>query len=133
MNLQVRGIRGAITVSENDAQEILEATKELFDEVIKRNHVIYEDIVSVHLTVTADIDAEFPAKAISQQEKWRWVPMLCSNEIAVPKGLARCIRLLLLVNSEKKISEMHHVFLRDAVVLRPDLAVETIDSSHQIK
>ncbi|SHE43132.1 chorismate mutase [Seinonella peptonophila] len=121
MEWKVRGIRGAITVEENNTQQILEATKECFLELIEKNEVFAEDVASITITMTHDLNATFPAKAIRQLAGWKFVPLLCGSEIDVPGGLARCIRLLVLVNTTRTQQQMEHVYLRDAIVLRPDL------------
>lgn len=116
-----RGIRGATTVQHNDEQEILAATAELLGEVIKRNDLDPEQIGSVWITVTADLDAAFPARAVRQLSGWDYVPIMCAMEIPVVGSLPRCIRLLIQVNTEKGQRDMKHVYLNDATALRPDL------------
>ncbi len=117
----VRGIRGAVTVNRNNAGEILEATKELLGEIIKENGIDTEDIAAAFFTVTHDLDAEFPATAAREFLGWTHVPMLCGNEINVPGRLGKCIRVMVLVNTEKSQKELKHVYLRKATVLRKDL------------
>lgn len=122
MGWKVRGIRGAITVEENDKEQILQATRELFRQMVKRNQVIAEDVACIQITVTQDLTAAFPAQAIRSEANWDLVPLICANEMEVPGALPRCIRLLLLVNTDKSLADMRHVYLRKAVRLRPDLA-----------
>ncbi|WP_127588371.1 chorismate mutase [Paenibacillus koleovorans] len=117
----VRGMRGAITVTHNEEREILESTVQLLQEIVNRNEVKPEDIASVFVTVTSDLDAAFPARAIRQMQGWELVPLMCSLEIPVPGGLPKCIRLMVLVNTEKGQSDIHHIYLNDAMKLRPDL------------
>ena len=114
-----RGIRGAITVDSNTAQDILAAGRELLEEMITANNVRQEDVATVIFTTTTDLNAEFPARA-ARLMGWSDAPLLCSNEIAVPGGLDRCLRILLLVNTEKRSTEIVHVYLKGARVLRPD-------------
>lgn len=121
MALTVRGIRGAITVERNDRQEILRATQELLKAIIDENELVTEDICSAFFTVTQDLNSEFPAKA-ARAMGWHYVPMLCALELQVPGALSRCIRILVHVNTDKSQREIKHVYLRDAVKLRPDLA-----------
>ncbi|ANE47966.1 chorismate mutase [Paenibacillus swuensis] len=118
----VRGIRGAITVDSNSEQEILDATTELLSEIVNENEVNPEHICSVFVTMTTDLDATFPARAIRQMEDWDLVPLMCSVEIPVHGSLAKCIRLMVTVNTEKAQRQMVHVYLRGAQILRPDLA-----------
>ncbi|CAJ1002841.1 MULTISPECIES: chorismate mutase [Bacillales] len=118
----VRGIRGAITI-ENDTQaEIVSATKLLLEEMVSRNGVRADDIASVFITTTEDIKAAFPAQAARLLDGWQYVPLMCAREIPVPGSLPRCIRVMMHVNTSKAASEIHHVFMRDAVQLRPDLS-----------
>ncbi|RKD25709.1 chorismate mutase [Ammoniphilus oxalaticus] len=117
----VRGIRGATTVNENRSEEILKATSELMEEIIRENDFQADDVASVLVTVTTDLNADFPAKAIRALQGWELVPLMCSTEIPVPGSLPRCIRLMLLVNTDVGADQVRHVFLGEAVKLRPDL------------
>jgi chorismate mutase len=117
----VRGIRGATTVSEDTAAAILEATGELVREIVTANDLKSEDVASALFTVTPDLHAEFPAAA-ARRMGWTLVPLLNFTEIGVPGRLERCIRVLVHVNTMRTQNEMVHVYLREAVALRPDLA-----------
>lgn len=117
----VRGIRGANTVQHNEEEEILSATREMLDQIIKENEVKAEDICSVFVTVTGDLDAVFPAKAIRDLPGWEMVPLMCSVEIPVQNSLQKCVRLMVLINTNKKQEEIHHIFMNEAKKLRPDL------------
>ena|SRR5690625_2329020 len=117
----VRGIRGAITVENNEKTEILDATFELLNEMIEKNNVHPEDTSWVLITVTHDLNATFPAQAIRKLQGWELVPLMCSLEIDVPGGLPQCIRLLMQVNTDKRQDEIVHVYLNEAKRLRPDL------------
>ena len=116
----IRGIRGAITVERNNSEEIMEATQELLRTIIESNQLVLEDIGSVFFTSTEDLNAEFPAKA-ARAIGWDHVPLFCTLELPVEGALARCIRVLIQVNTNKSQKEIKHVYLRDAVSLRPDL------------
>lgn len=118
----VRGIRGATTVNNNDEQEILQATSDMLLRIIESNHVVPEDICSVFVTTTPDLTATFPARAIRQMPGWELVPLMCSLEIPVQPSLPKCIRLMVHINTNKSQREMKHVYLNEAVVLRPDIA-----------
>jgi chorismate mutase len=118
--VSVRGVRGATTVSEDTADAILEATEELVREIVHANGIQSEDVASALFTVTPDLSAEFPAAA-ARRMGWTLVPLLNFTEIGVPGRLARCVRVLVHVNTEKAQNEMVHVYLREAVSLRPDL------------
>jgi chorismate mutase len=120
--MSVRGIRGAINCDENSAASILQATGELLQEIIRANELTdFDEIVCAIFTTTADLDAAFPAEAARELGMHR-VPLLCSNEIDVPTGMKRCIRILLQVNTDKRAADMVHVYLRDARRLRPDMS-----------
>lgn len=116
----MRGIRGAVTVEHNSAEEIVSATRELLEAIIKENDLNPEDIACAFFTVTADLDAEFPASA-AREMGWKYVPLLCATEIDVPGRLGKCIRIMVLVNTEKSQKELKHIYLREAARLRVDL------------
>jgi len=119
-----RGVRGATTVERNEREALLEATMELLELMIRRNELRKEDIASAIFTVTADLDAEFPALA-ARSMGWTDVALLCAREIPVPDSLGMCIRVLLHVNTTHSSAEIQHVYLRKAVALRPTLAGTT--------
>ncbi|WP_127485621.1 chorismate mutase [Paenibacillus ehimensis] len=118
----VRGIRGATTVERNEENDILSATTALLNQIIIENGIIPEEIASVFVTVTPDLTATFPARAIRQMPGWDLVPLMCSLEIPVEGGLPRCIRLMVMVNTDKQQNEIIHVYQREAMRLRPDLS-----------
>ena len=120
MSIVLRGIRGATTVTEDTAEAILEATEELVREIVASNDVVAEDVASALFTVTPDLRAEFPAAA-ARRMGWTMVPLLNFTEIGVPGRLEKCIRVLVHVNTTRPQREMVHVYLREAVSLRPDL------------
>jgi chorismate mutase len=115
-----RGVRGATTVTSNNREEILAATRQLVALLIRRNNINKEDVASAIFTTTPDLNAEFPALA-ARQLGWLEVPMLCGHEIAVPGSLPRCIRILVHWNTATPQEEIQHIYIRDAVRLRPDL------------
>lgn len=117
----VRGVRGATTIEHNVELDILSATSELLLEIMEVNQFQPTDICSVMITVTHDITAAFPAKAIRQLSGWDMVPLMCALEIPVAQSLAKCIRVMMHINTTKKQEEIKHVYLRQAVSLRPDL------------
>ena len=119
-----RGIRGAITVDNNDREEILAATTELLSLMVHENNVHTEDIASASFTLTDDLDAVFPALA-ARQIGWNEVPLICMREIPVPDSLEKCIRVLLLVNTTCSASEIEHIYMRQAISLRPEFVSET--------
>ena len=116
-----RGIRGATTVTANTREAILEATRELLDELVSQNGIRHEDVASAYFTTTPGIDAEFPAVAARAGLGWTDIALMCGQELDVPGSLRMCLRILLHVNTERTQAEIRHVYLRGATVLRPDL------------
>jgi chorismate mutase len=116
----VRGIRGATTAERDEAEAILAATQELLQAIVERNSIRPEDVASALFTVTPDLTAEFPAAA-ARRMGWTRVPLLNFTEIGVPGRLGRCVRVLIHVNTTRNQDEIVHVYLREAVSLRPDL------------
>lgn len=117
--MKLRALRGATTVEENDSDAILDATEELLRELMERNQLSPEDMVSCLFTCTDDLNAEFPAAA-ARRLGMGAVPLLCSREIDVPGSLPRVIRVMLHCYTEPSTSA-RHVYLREAVSLRRDL------------
>jgi len=117
----VRAIRGAITVNENSREAIEEATQELLKEIVEKNQLAPEQIISALFTLTRDLNAGFPAAAARKLPGWNLVPMLCAGEVDVPGELPMCIRVMLHCHISKTREEIRHVYLRGARVLRPDL------------
>ncbi|GAC41850.1 chorismate mutase [Paenibacillus popilliae] len=120
--MYARGIRGATTVQRNDAVEIRRETAVLLEHIVAVNQVVPEDIVSIWITMTLDLNASFPAQAIRLMPGWEWVPLMCAVEVPVAGSLPRCIRLMITVNTDKSQREIRHVYLNEASRLRPDLA-----------
>ncbi|MDQ7828897.1 MAG: chorismate mutase [Armatimonadota bacterium] len=119
--MHIRGIRGATSVEANTAEAILEAARELLVEIVRRNGVEPYEVAAVIFTATGDLDAAFPAEA-GRLLGWTHVPLLSAREIDVPGAPPRTIRVLLLWNTPRAQEEIVHVYLREAVNLRPDLA-----------
>ena len=119
--MTTRGIRGATTIQSDTKDQLLSATKELLDEILCANPDLKSvDIASAFFTVTDDIASVHPALA-ARQIGWDQVPMMCAREIPVEGSVPLCIRVLIHWNTDKPQSEIKHVYLRDAVKLRPDL------------
>ena len=115
--MELRALRGAITVDRNEADAILDATEELVRELIERNGLSPERIVSCIFTCTDDLNAAFPAEA-ARRLGLSSVPLLCAREIGVPDSLPRVIRVLVHCYADE---EPRHVYLREAASLRKDL------------
>ena len=107
-------------MEENSREAILRGTRQLLALMIRRNGIEVEDVASAIFSVTSDLDAEFPALA-ARQLGWIDVPLLCTNEVAVKGSLPRCVRILVNWNTDKSQKEVVHVYIRNAVQLRPDL------------
>ncbi|MGB7340605.1 MAG: chorismate mutase [Phototrophicaceae bacterium] len=125
--MMVRGVRGAITVEENTAEAILNATEEMMRWVIEQNGIEEEDVASALFTSTPDLNAAFPAKA-ARNMGWRHVALMGFQEIDVPEGLKMCVRVLIHWNTDKSNRELKHAFLRGAAALRPDLVKKAKDT-----
>ena len=122
--MAVRGIRGATTVDSDSAEEIIEATGELLTQLIDANDIHSEDIAGAWFTTTRDVNSEFPAIA-ARQLGWTDVPLLCGHEMEVdagnPRSIPRCIRVLVMLNTEQAASAMRFVYLRGAAAIKQDL------------
>ncbi|RCW64917.1 chorismate mutase [Saliterribacillus persicus] len=120
----IRGIRGATTVRFNEEDEIIKETKRLMEEMAKSNQVNPELISSVFISVTSDITATFPAKALRLIDGWKYVPVMCMPEIDVPGSLEKCIRVMMSVETKLPQDKVNHTYLNEAIQLRPDLTKE---------
>jgi chorismate mutase len=120
-----RGVRGAIQVSENTAEAILSATRELLAEIVARNGIQIDDVAMAFFTLTPDLNADFPAKA-AREIGWYETALMCAQELAVPNSLPRCIRVLILWNTTRLNSEIVHCYLKGAEVLRPERGLSTV-------
>ena len=126
--MTIRGLRGATTVSEDQPDQVLEATKEMLAEIMKVNPTLKtEDVASALFTVTGDVISTFPAKA-AREMGWQDVPLMCALEIPVPDSLGKCIRVLIHWNADLPQSAIRHVYLNKASGLRPDLSDSKNDS-----
>lgn len=127
----LRAIRGAVTVARDEPAAIYRATIELLTEIVARNALVTDDIISVIFTVTPDLTSAFPALG-ARQMGWLDVPLLCTMEIPVPGALGRCIRALLYVESVRARAAIQHVYLGAAEVLRPDLSVAPVGAADSL-
>ena len=121
MTTRVRAIRGAIQVDTDSVEVITEATHELVAEMLRRNAVAVNDLISVIFTATPDLHSTFPAAA-ARGLGLGHIPLICAQEIDVHGALPRVIRVMMHCNSELELTAVNHVYLRGAVVLRTDLA-----------
>ncbi len=116
----VRAVRGATQVDADERDQVLEATTELVTEVLSRNGLSPDDLISVLFTATPDLRSEFPAYA-ARQMGITDVPLMCAAEIDVPGAMPRVLRLLAHVETDRSRKEIRHVYLRGAAALRTDL------------
>jgi chorismate mutase len=116
----VRGVRGATTVDDDTVEQVTDRSQELMRAIMERNELVEDDVISVLFTATADVSSTFPATAV-RAIGFGAVPLLCAAEIPVPGSMARCIRVLLHVHTDRERDEIHHVYLHGAQGLRDDL------------
>jgi chorismate mutase len=121
----IRGVRGATTVETDSEAAILEATTELLKIMIEANTIFEDDVASILFTTTPDLTACYPAKA-ARDLGWQQVALMGFQEMHVPTGLKMCIRLLIHWNTPKAQRDIQHVFIRRAMILRPDLQPQSV-------
>ena len=119
---RVRGLRGAITVSQNSASAIAEAVDELLNVLETQNHLDPAEIVSATFSVTQDLDALFPATVARRRPGWEQVPLLDVQQMHVANSLDRCIRVLIHLNTPVSPNVLRPAYLRSAAKLRPEFA-----------
>lgn len=117
---RVRALRGATTVDEDTVDQVTARTQALLEAMVQRNGVEHEDIISVLFTATDDVHSMFPAMA-AREIGFGDVPLLCARELAITGAQARCIRVMMHVETERPRSDLHHVYLEGARGLRDDL------------
>ncbi|MCK4357083.1 chorismate mutase [Candidatus Bipolaricaulota bacterium] len=118
--MSCRGMRGATSVGENSERAIIAATRTLLERMVSANGIATEDIASVLFTTTPDLNAAYPARA-ARDLGWTDTPLLGAQEIDVPNSLPRCVRVLILWNTDRSIDQIVHIYLGAAAALRPDL------------
>lgn len=117
----MRAIRGATQLSQDDHVEMAEATGELVLEMLSRNGLSQDEVVSVLFTATPDLHSDFPAAGARLKGGFEDVPLMCFSEMSVPGALERVVRVMMHVDTQKPRSEIKHVYLRGTDVLRRDL------------
>lgn len=126
--MTIRGVRGATTVDRDEEQAVLTATENLVRTMAEENGLKPEDIVSVLISTTIDVQSTFPAKAVRSIDGWKYVPVMCTHEMDVAGGMPLCIRALMHVNSNVSQKDIQHVYQNEAVKLRPDLSEKSAGS-----
>lgn len=119
--MRLKGLRGATTVPLDDKEEVVIATAELLGEMLGRNDLAKDDLVTIIFTATPDIRSEFPAAA-ARKIGISDIPLLCAGELDIEGAIPRVIRVLMHVYTDRPASQLRHVYLRDAKPLRTDLA-----------
>ncbi len=122
----MRGIRGAITVNKNSRQEIERETASLFMEIIRRNKVEIDKVGAIITSSTNDLTAGFPVSGI-RKLGFNNLPLFGTQEIKCKRSIKKCIRLLLLIETQKTASEIKHIYLKGAIKLRPDINISAIN------
>lgn len=115
---KTRGFRGATTADDNTKEAIVEATKEMLEALVAANDIKVDDIASATFSTTRDLNAEFPAVAARKHLGWNYVALMNSHEMDVPDAQPNCIRVMVLVNTDKQAEEINNVYLKGAVHLR---------------
>lgn len=112
-----RGLRGATVSDANTPEAIYAATREMLSRLIDANGIVERDLAMAYFTVTPDLNAAFPAAA-ARQLGWNNTALMCATEIPVPDALPRCIRVLILLNTDREPHELTNIYLNGAEVLR---------------
>ncbi len=116
-----RGIRGATTVQENTRESIVQGTKDLLKKIVEANQIEVDMVACAFFTTSQDLNAEFPALG-ARQLGWANSALLCGHEMFVPGSLEKCIRILILYNTEKTAGEIKHIYINGAESLRVDIS-----------
>ena len=116
----VRGLRGVTTCDVDTPEAIGERTRELILELMARNEIEHDDVISVLFTTSVDLTSSFPASA-AREVGFGDIPLMCASEINVPGSMSKCIRIMMHIYTTRSRSEIHHVYLHNAQSLRDDL------------
>ncbi len=116
---KVRGVRGATTAVDSSVEALEDATVDMVNTLVSANGIEPDDIAAVMFTTSPDLVSDFPARVARERiHGWEHVPLINSHEMAVPHGQDRCIRMLVLWNTDKTQDEIEHIYLREAHNLR---------------
>ncbi|MGZ6899116.1 MAG: chorismate mutase [Acidimicrobiia bacterium] len=118
--MKVRALRGATTCAVDTVEEIDTKTQALVTTMLQRNDVDHDDLVSIVFTATDDLHAQFPATA-ARALGLGDVPLICARELDIVGGMARTVRVLMHLYTDRSRAELHHVYLEGATSLRDDL------------
>ena len=122
MATMVRGVKGATTTEGTSVEDVLTATEELLRALVDENGIEQDDIAAIQFTTSPDLVAVYPAVVARERLGWNDVPLMCGHEMAPPGALTRCIRILILWNTEKAQNEVKHAYMNGAARLRPDFS-----------
>lgn len=122
--MKVRCIRGAITVEENTAEQIEDATYEMISNIINLNSIDEDDVINIIFTATKDLNQQYPSIVMRKRFNWMETPILNFEEKDIVSSLEKCIRVLMYIYTDKQKSDIAHVYLRGAKKLRPDLCLK---------
>ena len=117
----VRALRGATTVDDDTAEQVIERVIALLEAIFERNDLDHDDLISVLFTATDDIHSVFPALAAAQVRPRRHPADLRPRELDIVGGTPRCIRVMMHITTDRARDELHHVYLEGAVGLHDDL------------
>ena len=117
--MAVRGVRGATVIQENTREAIIAGTREVLEVLVRANGIHAEDVASAFFSTTRDLNADYPAIA-ARQIGWMDTALMCMHEMDVPHGLDHCVRVMVHWNTDRSASEVVHVYVRGAEILRPD-------------
>lgn len=120
MPANVLALRGATTLTHDERDHLLERVETLLAEMMSRNGVEHDDLISIFFTATPDVHSVFPAAAARRMGLGD-VPLICAQELDIDGAMPRCIRVLMQINTERSRAELRHVYLEDARSLRDDL------------
>src|SRR5690625_7650561 len=121
-----RGVRGATTVAQNEATLILENTRTLVEEMIKKNSITPENVSHVFISVTNDINAGFPARSVREIHGWSLVPVVWMKEIEVPNSLEKCIRVMMVIGTDEEQDDINNILIMYAITLMQALMIVVI-------
>ncbi|MEI7886307.1 MAG: chorismate mutase [Actinomycetes bacterium] len=120
MSTQVRALRGAITLERDDRDHLLERVVRLLTEMMERNGLSHDDIISILFTATPDVHSAFPALAARQMGMGD-VALMCAQELSIDGAMPLCVRVLMHANTERTRTALRHIYLEEARTLRDDL------------
>jgi chorismate mutase len=118
--MRVRALRGATTVDDDVREQVIERTQELLRELLERNGLVEDELISIVFTATDDVHSAFPAEA-ARAAGMTHIPLLCARELEIDGGIERCIRVLVHVQTDRAVTELRHPYLHGARQLRTDL------------